>query len=70
LGAEAAKAFSEAGFAMIHVTAKHAARVETLPLIHGDPFDRLLIAQAVQEPLWFLTADAVLTTYGELVILN
>jgi PIN domain nuclease of toxin-antitoxin system len=35
---------------------------------HGDPFDRLLIAQAISEPLHLLTVDAQLKQYSELVI--
>jgi PIN domain nuclease of toxin-antitoxin system len=35
---------------------------------HGDPFDRLLIAQAMAEPLNLITADAQLRQYSELVI--
>jgi len=68
--AVAVKAFHDAGFATVDVTARHAVRVESLPPIHGDPFDRLLIAQAIDGPLWFLTADAILAGYSELVILN
>jgi PIN domain nuclease of toxin-antitoxin system len=39
-----------------------------LPLYHADPFDRLLIAQAISEPLHLLTADAQLKQYSELVV--
>ena len=60
----------DAGFRTIDVTARHAVRVESLPSIHGDPFDRLLIAQSMDEPLWFLTADTILANYSDLVILN
>ena len=42
-------------------------RVAALPPLHTDPFDRLLIAQAIAEPLRLLTADAALKGYGELV---
>jgi PIN domain nuclease of toxin-antitoxin system len=35
---------------------------------HTDPFDRLLIAQAMSEPMHLLTADAQLKPYSELVI--
>ena len=35
-----------------------------LPLLHRDPFDRLLVTQARTEPLILLTNDAVLTQYG------
>ena len=63
-------AFHEAGYRLLDVTARHATQVETLPPIHGDPFDRMLVAQAIAEPLRFLTADGILLGYSELVILN
>ncbi len=43
------------------------AGVAKLPGLHKDPFDRLLIAQSVAEPLRFLTADTALKAYGDLV---
>ena len=55
------------GFTELPVTASHAARVATLPHHHRDPFDRLLIAQAIVEPLHLLTADPGLAQYSELV---
>ena len=56
------------GFAELPVSARHAARVVTLPQHHRDPFDRLLVAQAIHEPLHLLTADATLRRYTELVV--
>jgi PIN domain nuclease of toxin-antitoxin system len=47
---------------------RHAFRVATLPMHHTDPFDRLLIAQAVSEPLHLITADSQLRPYSDLVI--
>ena len=49
------------------VTADHAAAVEHLPDVHRDPFDRLLVAQAVAEGAVLLTADEQLTGYGDAV---
>lgn len=49
------------------VTAEHAAAVEHLPDVHRDPFDRLLVAQAVAEGAVLLTADDRLTAYGDVV---
>ncbi len=43
--------FRRAGYELLPVTPEHGAAVETLPLHHGDPFDRLLVAQAMTEPL-------------------
>jgi PIN domain nuclease of toxin-antitoxin system len=55
-------------FLELPVRSKHALLVATLPLHHSDPFDRLLVAQAISEPLRLITADARLKAYGELVI--
>jgi PIN domain nuclease of toxin-antitoxin system len=55
------------GFAELAVSAAHAAGVRQLPLYHRDPFDRLLIAQAIHEPARLLTADAILSRYSNLV---
>jgi len=60
-------AIDASGFIELPVRAAHAARVAALPPLHTDPFDRLLIAQAIAEPLRLLTADAALKGYGELV---
>jgi PIN domain nuclease of toxin-antitoxin system len=54
-------------FVELPVTATDASRVAELPRLHGDPFDHLLIAQALQMPARFLTADNRLTAYSELV---
>ena len=64
-----AAAIEPSGFLGLPVHAAHAARVARLPPHHHDPFDRLLIAQALVEPLRLVTADSVLTQYGELVVL-
>lgn len=54
-------------FRELPVTSQHATAILKLPDIHRDPFDRILIAQAISEPLVFLTADPVLKKYSELV---
>ena len=60
-------AIDASGFIELPVLAAHAARVGALPPLHTDPFDRLLVAQAIAEPLRLLTADAALKAYSELV---
>jgi len=62
-----AAALDASGFLELYVTLEHAAFVAELPLHHRDPFDRLLIAQAMTEPLVLLTADESLTPYTDLV---
>jgi PIN domain nuclease of toxin-antitoxin system len=56
------------GYTELPVTAEHALMVETLPLLHKDPFDRLLLAQARTEGLLLLTADASVFQYQESVL--
>lgn len=52
------------GFRPLPIDLKHAARVATLPFHHRDPFDRLLVAQALEEELAVVTADPVFAKYG------
>jgi PIN domain nuclease of toxin-antitoxin system len=67
-GQEALGYFRDAGFALLDISPKHAAGVETLPPLHADPFDRLLIAQALMTPLRLLTHDARVAAYSDLTI--
>ncbi|MEP6766761.1 MAG: type II toxin-antitoxin system VapC family toxin, partial [Gemmatimonadaceae bacterium] len=52
------------GFRELPVTIGHAEEMRRLPVLHRDPFDRLIIAQARVEGLALLTADAQLSVYG------
>jgi PIN domain nuclease of toxin-antitoxin system len=56
------------GFDELPVYARHAKEVAKLPLHHGDPFDRLLIAQAKAEILHLVTNDSQLAPYSDLVV--
>jgi PIN domain nuclease of toxin-antitoxin system len=58
------------GFTPLLVTPDDAIAVAALPLHHRDPFDRLLVAQAMTQPARLLTADPVLARYSELVWLQ
>lgn len=60
--------FTEAGFSSLPVTAAHAAAVEELPPLHADPFDRILLAQALSEPLRLISHDAKVAAYGSMVL--
>jgi len=66
---EVARGAVEAGFTELPVRADAAAQVASLPPHHRDPFDRLLVAQAMAGPLRLLTADPLLPPYSELVTL-
>jgi PIN domain nuclease of toxin-antitoxin system len=57
------RAIREYGFSELAATVRHGDRVAYLPLHHGDPFDRLLIAQAIEEGLTILTSDRVFELY-------
>ena len=57
-----------AGFDELPVFSRHTMLVADMPLYHADPFDRLLVAQAVSEQLNLVTADALLKQYSSLVI--
>ena len=66
---EVAQAARDTGFVELPVVSAAAARVETLTLHHRDPFDRLLVAQAMAGPLQLFTADPLLKAYSALVTL-
>ena len=53
----------ENGYEELTIQSKHAVAVDSLPPIHKDPFDRILIAQALVEGITLLTADPVIAQY-------
>jgi PIN domain nuclease of toxin-antitoxin system len=53
----------DVGYEDLPLTSSHAVAVASLPSIHNDPFDRLLIAQAVVEGITLLTADPTILRY-------
>jgi PIN domain nuclease of toxin-antitoxin system len=55
---------SEASFLGLPIQTAHAELAGRLPLHHRDPFDRMLVAQAIVEGLQLVTADHQLTAYG------
>ena len=61
------RALLDEGFVELAIQAPHVLRVARLPWLHRDPFDRLLVAQAIEEGLTLLTADAALRRYGRFV---
>lgn len=64
-----ADCIAASGFVHLPITAAHAAGVAQLAPHHSDPFDRLLVAQAMAEPLKLVTVDGVLAKYSDLVML-
>tara|TARA_R100001143_G_scaffold63593_1_gene73127 strand:- start:36792 stop:37169 length:378 start_codon:yes stop_codon:yes gene_type:complete len=53
-----------AGFIWLDLTFKHIQELRQLPLLHKDPFDRLLIAQALHEELTLITSDQQIQDYN------
>ncbi|MGC1441844.1 MAG: type II toxin-antitoxin system VapC family toxin [Burkholderiaceae bacterium] len=66
ISADQAIGFSRAaGYEFLSISALHTAATEKLPPLHADPFDRLLIAQAITEPMHLLTRDKAISRYTD-----
>ncbi|MDP1698946.1 MAG: type II toxin-antitoxin system VapC family toxin [Xanthomonadaceae bacterium] len=68
-GHDAMRYFQESGYRFLPVEAEHAVAVETLPAHHQDPFDRILVAQALVEPMRLLTHDPLVARYSDTIIM-
>lgn len=62
------EAIADSGFEMLFIKPEHALKLMDLQDIHRDPFDRILIAQSLVEPLHLVTCDSVVAKYGGNVI--
>jgi len=56
------------GYEELPLTSRHTLTISSLPIIHKDPFDRILLAQAVYERIPLLTADRVISQYPGSII--
>jgi PIN domain nuclease of toxin-antitoxin system len=65
---DAMRYFQESGYRFLAVEAEHAIAVEELPLHHQDPFDRILVAQALIEPMRLMTLDPMVALYNDTII--
>ena len=65
---ELIQAVDASGFLELPVSSRHAAHVARLQMYHRDPFDRLLLAQAIVEQMQLITVDGQLKQYSPLVI--
>jgi PIN domain nuclease of toxin-antitoxin system len=65
---EAIGHFRSAGYSMLEVGVEHALAVEHIRLPRGDPFDRLILAQALSEPMILVTKDRQLAGYSDTVV--
>ncbi|MDP2783996.1 MAG: type II toxin-antitoxin system VapC family toxin [Sulfurimicrobium sp.] len=67
-GQDALRYFRQAGYRVLAIEPEHVVAVEGLPSHHQDPFDRLLVAQALVEPMRLVTHDATVAMYSDTVI--
>lgn len=65
---EALQYFQSSNYQLLSVDADHAVAVEDLPMHHQDPFDRILVAQALVEPMRLMTHDALVALYSDSII--
>jgi PIN domain nuclease of toxin-antitoxin system len=66
-GPQAVSAFSVSGYELLAISPQHAAAVGALPALHADPFDRLLVAQAMVDGLTLLASDATVASYSNAI---
>ena len=66
---DAMSLFKTAGYHLLAITPSHAAAVDGLAPLHADPFDRMLAAQALSEPLRLVTHDPAVAQYSDTIIL-
>ncbi len=62
-------AIQRSGFTPLPVTFEHCVFLADLPMLHRDPFDRMLVAQSLAEPAMLVTNDKILKDYGSTVLL-
>jgi PIN domain nuclease of toxin-antitoxin system len=65
---DAVRYFQESGYRFLPVEAEHAIAIEELATHHQDPFDRILVAQALVEPMRLMTHDALVARYSDTII--
>lgn len=65
---EALRYFRDSGYRFLSVEPEHAAAVEDLVAHHADPFDRILVAQALVEPMRLMTHDQMVALYSDTII--
>ena len=67
-GSEAVHWFTLSGYRDLPISSAHTAAVDALPPIHGDPFDRMLVAQAQTDPFRLVTQNKVIARYSDVVM--
>ena len=67
-GQDAVRYFRESGYRFLAIEVEHAAAVGELIAHHQDPFDRILVAQALAEPMRLMTHDPLVALYNDAII--
>lgn len=67
-GQDAVRYFRESGYRFLPIDVDHALAGESLPAHHQDPFDRILVAQALVEPMRLMTHDPLVARYNDTII--
>ena len=67
-GQQALGYFRDAGFELLSISPAHTVAIEALAPLHADPFDRILVAQAMATPLRLLTQDQRVAAYSDSII--
>lgn len=65
---DAVRYFRESGYRFLAIEAEHAVAVEELAAHHQDPFDRILVAQALVEPMRLMTHDPLVALFSDTVM--
>jgi PIN domain nuclease of toxin-antitoxin system len=65
---DAVRYFQTSGYRFLAIEAEHTVAVENLPPHHQDPFDRILVAQALIEPMRLMTHDSLVALYSDTII--
>ena len=65
---DAVRYFTASGYRLLAIESEHVVAVEALPAHHQDPFDRLLVAQALVEPMRLVTHDRFVALYSDTII--
>lgn len=60
--------FRESGYRLLAIEPEHVVAIEELPTHHQDPFDRILVAQALVEPMRLITHDPLVARYSDTII--
>ncbi len=66
---ELLESIKSSGLGILNISVNHTCQISNLPKHHKDPFDRMLIAQSIVEPMRLLTHDDTLIQYGKHVLL-